>query len=185
MSEQLHDKATQTGFARIVGASQQAISQKCKSGLLVKGATNAEWLISYIESLREEAAGRSEKGLSVVRERETLASAQLKELDLAERLKLIINIPDIEPLLIHLMKDIQAQIIAAGNRAMQAVEAEHGITLNDEIILQPLRAALGNVAGSADQFNSGLTGKPSASVSAAADGNSGVDRKKHKAAIRK
>ena len=141
--------------------------------------------LAYISKLREEAAGRSDKGLAAVRERETMASAQLKVLDLAERLKLIINIPDIEPLLIHLMKDIQAQIVAAGNRAVQAVEAEHGITLDDEIILKPLRAALGNVAGSADQFNAGLSGQPCASISAATNADSGVDRKKHKAAVRK
>tara|TARA_B110000503_G_scaffold4956_1_gene6592 strand:- start:1128 stop:1847 length:720 start_codon:yes stop_codon:yes gene_type:complete len=141
--------------------------------------------IAYISKLREEAAGRSEKGLAVVRERETLASAQLKELDLAERLKLIINVPDLEPLLIHLIKDVQAQIIAAGNRAVQAVEASQGITVDDELILNPIRAALGNVASSADQFNARLTGKPCASISAAADADRAVDRKKHKTAVRK
>ena len=141
--------------------------------------------LAYISKLREEAAGRSEKGLTAVRERETMASARLKELELAERLKLIVTIPDIEPLLIRLVKDIQSQVIAASNRAVQAVEAEHGITINDDIILSPIRAALGNIAGSADQFNANITGKPSASVSAATPADSGVDGKKSKTAGRK
>ena len=179
-------KLSQADLAEHLDISERRLRDLLRELNLDHKADSSDTIrLAYISKLREEAAGRSDKGLGAVRERETLASAQLKELDLAERLKLIINIPDIEPLLIHLMKDIQAQIVAAGNRAVQAVEAEHGITLNDEIILKPLRAALGNVAGSADQFNAGLSGQPCASISAATNADSGVDRKKHKAAVRK
>ncbi|MDC0003794.1 protein phosphatase CheZ [Porticoccaceae bacterium] len=182
--DQNKDKFSQAELAEHLDISERRLRDLLREFGLDHKADSADSIrLAYISKLREEAAGRSEKGLAAVRERETMASAQLKELDLAERLKLIINIPDIEPLLIHLMKDMQAQIIAAGNRAVQAIEAEHGITLNDELILKPIRSALGNVAGSADQFNSRLTGKPRASIAAATDGDSGVDREERKTAV--
>lgn len=57
--ECLNQKASQSGFGRLVGVSQQAISNQVHAGVLQDGGTYGEWLVQYCERLRTEAAGRS------------------------------------------------------------------------------------------------------------------------------
>ena len=50
---------TQEEFGRLVGITQQAIEQKVAEGILRRGALGCEWLLSYCDRLREQAAGRN------------------------------------------------------------------------------------------------------------------------------
>lgn len=54
----LDAEATQTGFARLVGVSQQAISKQIEKGNLTAGGNNLQWLHEYCDQLRQQAAGR-------------------------------------------------------------------------------------------------------------------------------
>lgn len=52
-------KITQEQFGELVGVTQQAISKLAAKGVFEPGGTAQQWLLSYCEHLREEAAGRS------------------------------------------------------------------------------------------------------------------------------
>lgn len=174
----LDEKATQTGFAKLVGVTKQAIGRRYSEGQFPAGGSYATWLQIYLESLRVEAAGRSEKELAAIRGRKELAQAMREEFELAKEMKMVVLVEDISPGLIGILKEIQTNIIQAGKRSMQAIQAEHQIKLHDDIVLEPLRAALRDVAGSADQLVATLEGQPSRAVSAAFAADGGVDREK-------
>ena len=76
---------TQAEFAYDVGISQQAVSDLVQAGVLLKGATEAEWLHAYCARLREQAAGRQSSevgGLDLVQERAALAREQRMGLEI-------------------------------------------------------------------------------------------------------
>ncbi|MCB1909542.1 MAG: terminase small subunit [Rhodocyclaceae bacterium] len=68
---------TQAEFAKLVGISQQAVSDLAQRSLLAEGASAQTWLLQYTGHLREVAAGRlgaNDHGL--VAERARLAKEQ-------------------------------------------------------------------------------------------------------------
>jgi phage terminase Nu1 subunit (DNA packaging protein) len=77
LSELLNEVTTQADFARMVGVSEAAVSGMVGSGVLVRGETAHEWIMSYCDHLREMAAGRaSSGGLDLASERARLAAEQ-------------------------------------------------------------------------------------------------------------
>ena len=58
-SDFLDKRATQSGFARLVGVSQASIWKHVGRSLHM-GGTYRTWLLAYCEHLRFEAAGRSD-----------------------------------------------------------------------------------------------------------------------------
>ena len=66
--------ATHSGFARLIGVSQQAVSAAVKGGLLRRGGTVREWLLAYCANLRKNATGR-EKDDQVAQQRARLLAA--------------------------------------------------------------------------------------------------------------
>lgn len=76
---------SQAEFAQMVGVSEASISSRVSSGVLVRGDTAHEWLITYCEHLRDTAAGRGSGafgGLDLVQERAALARSQREAQDL-------------------------------------------------------------------------------------------------------
>lgn len=68
---------TQADFAEIVGISEAAVSQMVADGVLVRGETAHEWIMTYCDRLREIAAGRAAAGgLDLATERAALAREQ-------------------------------------------------------------------------------------------------------------
>lgn len=148
-----NSKASQTIFASMVGVSQQAISSLKAKGVLSDGGTYEDWLISYLDRLRAEAAGRMQDDrLSDVRIRETEMSANLKELEYLKQLKQIIFVDDVGPLLAEFCSAVQFHVMSAQERIIEAIESKHEITLNDDDINKPLRAAIESVASGASEF---------------------------------
>lgn len=146
-------KASQTTFAMMVGVSQQAISQLKNKNVLPDGGTYADWLIAYLDRLRSEASGRmQDERLSDVRIRETEMSANLKELEYLGKLKQIIFVDDIAPLLNEFVSAVEFNVMSAQERIIEAVESKHEITLNDDDINKPLRAAIESVASGAAEL---------------------------------
>lgn len=66
---------TQAEFAELVGISEAKASQLIAEGVLTRGEPCIDWLRSYINRLREQAAGRmgDGEGLDLVQERAALA----------------------------------------------------------------------------------------------------------------
>ncbi|TQV85203.1 hypothetical protein FKG94_03160 [Exilibacterium tricleocarpae] len=147
------EKAVQTRFAQFVGISQQAVSQLKDKGVLAEGGTYREWLLAYVERLRTEAAGRDQGDrLSSARIRETEMSANLKEIEYMDRMKLVVWREDIAPLLENLCLSIQSQVMNAKDKIIEAIESKHALTLDDDSVDKHLRAALDAVAGSAGEL---------------------------------
>jgi phage terminase Nu1 subunit (DNA packaging protein) len=70
---------TQAAFAQLVGISEAKVSQLVADGILARGDTGHQWVLSYCERLREVAAGRQSGevgGLDLVQERAALAREQ-------------------------------------------------------------------------------------------------------------
>ena len=150
-------------------------------GLDHRTNTTDEIRTVYIRKLREEAAGRGDNSAVDVRKRKELAQARREELELSKELRLVINTNDLEPVLISLIKEIQSVTMEAGNKILQSIEADHDIQLHDDIVLGPLRSALGNIAGGGDKLISTFRQVPCASVSTAVVADGGVDREERQA----
>lgn len=150
-------------------------------GLDWKSANLDEIRIAYIRKLRESAAGRNEQELSAIRARKELAQARREELELAKEYRLITPVDNIRPALISFIKECLTQITQAGKKSAQNINAQYQVNVSDDLLLQPLRAALGNIAGSADQLVANVEGMPCRAVSAAIAADSGVDREEHPA----
>lgn len=74
---ELSDVGTQADFGRLVGISQQAVSDLATRGILTQGAMVGQWLIEYCGHLREVAAGRATDGtIDLPTERALLARSQ-------------------------------------------------------------------------------------------------------------
>lgn len=74
----LEQQITQADFAQLVGVSEARVSQLVADGVLARGDTVQQWLVSYCERLRDQAAGRMGEygGLDLVQERAALAREQ-------------------------------------------------------------------------------------------------------------
>lgn len=74
----LNQPITQAVFAELVGVSEARVSQLMASGAIRQGETAGQWLLSYTERLRDQAAGRMGEngGLDLVQERAALARSQ-------------------------------------------------------------------------------------------------------------
>lgn len=68
---------TQAEFGKLVGVSQQAVSEMVARGVLTPNAPADRWLLEYCGNLREVAAGRVANGdLDLLAERARLAKEQ-------------------------------------------------------------------------------------------------------------
>lgn len=75
----LEQHVSQAEFAQMIGVSEARVSQLIGEGIINRGDTAQEWLISYCERLRDQAAGRAGTetgGLDLVQERAALAREQ-------------------------------------------------------------------------------------------------------------
>jgi phage terminase Nu1 subunit (DNA packaging protein) len=79
LSELLDRSCSQAEFAEAVGVSEARVSQLVADGVVPRGETAANMLLSYCERLRDQAAGRAGLevgGLDLVQERAALAREQ-------------------------------------------------------------------------------------------------------------
>jgi hypothetical protein len=162
----LDAKATQNGFAELVGVSQQAVSQRVADGQLPRGATYRRWLHLYCEQLRREAAGRSgddQAALSKARTKQALADANMKELQYYRELKLLVPAAEIEPALQDWAAMARSETQFAVDKFVAALQSQHGIEVDQALIdgtFTPAFRAIGSyptqLAGDADEGGEGM-----------------------------
>lgn len=81
--QELEKKATQAGFARLIGVDRSAVN---RMDYLPEGGSFQEWLTVYCERLREIAAGRGgEDQYELTAERARLAHHQANKTELEEQ----------------------------------------------------------------------------------------------------
>ena len=116
--------------------------------------------VIYIRRLRETAAGRSgddQQRLTQARAREANASANLKEVDLAQRLGVLVPATDAEADKLAAFAAVRSEILAIEDRLNHVVELETGARIKPEIIRSITRGALANLA--AREGDSSLDGE--------------------------
>ena len=149
MSDFLDQPATQTGFAQLIGMSQQAVSKQVEKGVLLPGKTNREWLHDYCDRLRDEAAGRGgdeQATLTKSRTREAQANAQLKELQFHKEVGDLIPASEIEPLLDSWAVTARSETTHAVEKIIAAIQSQHGIEVEQDLIDEQLGAAFTAIA---------------------------------------
>ncbi len=155
MSDFLDLPATQTGFALLIGMSQQAVSKQVEKGVLLPGKTNREWLHSYCDRLRDEAAGRGgdeQATLTKSRTREAQANAQLKELQYHREVGDLVPVSEIEPLLDSWAVTARSETTNAIEKIIAAIQSKHGIDVDQALIDGQLDVAFCAIADYPKQF---------------------------------
>lgn len=145
----LTETATQTAFSRLVGVSQQAISDKVHAGVLKDGGTLGDWLLAYCERLRIEASGRSgEESQSLTRARtdEARASAELKQLMIREKSGLLVPTVDIEPRLFAMVTAARTELLSLPDKLTSEIRALHGIEVDPQLFEDRIYESLNHLA---------------------------------------
>ncbi len=169
----LDARATQSRFALIVGISQPAVAKLLGKGILPKGGTYRDWLLAYCERLRKEASGRgadNQELLTQARIDESRENALSKRLDRYEKTGLLVALPHVKAVLSAWAQQVRMNVENAGEKIFDRISAEHDLTLNDELIREPLRVALRNASsvarelGLSDDFGSGADDSAAESI---------------------
>ena len=168
----LQDPAKQVEFARLVGVSQPNISKLAEKGVLPVGGTYVQWLHAYCERLREEAAGRMQ---SDARERRDLAqameseaNAQLKMRELYKQDGLLISRDDARRTLTEWSVLAKHEMAKTVQKLIDAIEAQHGITIDDELPSGLLDAAYRSVANHSIEYGDDHEADPAGCLDPAA-----------------
>jgi phage terminase Nu1 subunit (DNA packaging protein) len=108
----LQATCTQEAFGRLVGISQQAVSDLASRGVLTAGQTIGTWLLAYCAHIREQAAGRSESELTSERARLAREQADRVAMHNALRRKEVAPVAILEEVLAHVARQISARLDA-------------------------------------------------------------------------
>lgn len=157
----IEDQASQTGFAALLNISQQTISKQYKKGVLKIGGTYREWLIEYTEHLRKEAAGRggdSQQILTNARIEETLENTAAKRQARLRDAKTLLDKEDTVLLITEGVGQLRSHVMTAGDEIIDEIISRYKIELEDDIVLKPLRTALGHCATDVKELGERITG---------------------------
>lgn len=154
----LSDLAVQAKFADLVGISRQAVSKKVDDGTLPRGGTYADWLLAYVEKLRENAAGRSgerQDDLTKARIDEANAKALKLNLENLSALDLLVCVEDVNRSLGQFARSINSAIDDAGNRIVESLVSKNpDLEFDDELVFESLRSATARIAKNAQELAS-------------------------------
>lgn len=159
----LNAKAEQSRFALLVGTSQPAISAHVKKGVLTRGATYAVWLAEYCEQLRKEASGRAgskQEQLTEARIFESRENAAAKQQSRLKEARTLVLVDDMVLLLNELPKLTKTEMTNAGEKILESLKAKHGIPIDDDDVLEPIRSALGHIGDRARQLRQTVGADP-------------------------
>ncbi|WP_396586453.1 hypothetical protein [Bermanella sp. R86510] len=151
----LTDQATQTGLAAMLNVSQQTVSKQYKKGILSPNGTYIDWLREYTEHLRNEAAGRggdSQQVLTRARIDETLENTAVKRQQRLRDAGTLLDKDDTILLVAELAGQLRGHVMTAGDEIVEELISRYKLELDDDIILKPLRSALGHCATDVREF---------------------------------
>ncbi len=167
----LNAKATQTAFSKLVGVSQQAISDKVHAGVLRDDCTLGDWLLAYCERLRLEASGRSGKdseALTRARTAEATASAELKNLMIKEKSGQLVPAADVEPRYTAMVTAARTELLSLPDKFTSEIRALYGIEVDPQLFEDRIYESLNHLAGGVHADGSADDAPDRESVGAAA-----------------
>lgn len=141
---------TQQQIADHLDLDQSAVSRLLdKLNLSWQTATMDEVRVAYIRHLRGQAAGhKSEDGLDLVRERVLTerVDRELKQLQVAEKRGLLINVDQLEPELMNMVGAFRAELLARDDKLSSELSTLYGIDVDVAILNEHTFAALEQLA---------------------------------------
>lgn len=145
----LDSKVTQNEFGLVVGVSRQAVSDYLARGIIQPDQTAGEWLLQYCENLRDQAAargGNKQEGLAEARTREAEMSATLKELQIAEKTKLLVPANEVEAMMVAMITAAKNELLTIPDKAAQSIKMLHGIDIDPSLIQELVYESLQHLA---------------------------------------
>lgn len=167
----LDEVASQTGFANLLGISQQAVSSQKQKGTLSENGTYGQWLQEYYQHLCDQAAGRGgENQVDVARatvEEKTVKTA-LGRIAYHEKLGTIIDREEAQALLADWAGFANKQFLQAFERLILDIQGQFDMTVPPELRQKHAGSAIERVRGYALKLG-GDSGSGSGNASAAKD----------------
>lgn len=142
--------ATLRQIASHLFMSERNAGTVCKNlGLATSEVTVDDVREAYILDLRSKAAGRggeSQEKLTLARIREADASSSLKELQIAERAKVLVPIDEVEPQLLSMVTAARQELLTLPEKIAGDLKALHGIDVDTSLIMERIYDALKHLA---------------------------------------
>lgn len=151
----LNEKGTQGKLAAVVGVSPQAISKMAKRVNFPRGGTVGQWVQIYCDALRSQAArtgGESNASLADQRARESEQKTLSLQIENQRKLGELAPVDEMLSVFMEFSTAIPSVLQNASEHVIHGIEAKHGITVDDELVAGPLRAAQGSLADTARQL---------------------------------
>jgi len=146
---------TQQQIAKHIDISQQQVSElMAKLQIDWTKASLAEIRIKYIRNIRAQAAGhRSEGGLDLVKERVLTerVDRELKQLLVAEKKGLLINVAQLEPELMQMVGAFRSELLSRDDKLKYELDSLYGIEIDLNLLNEHTNAALSQLA----RYNAG------------------------------
>lgn len=142
MSEFLDQLATQSGFAKLVGVSPQAIQKNAEKIGLKSTATYREWILKYTEHLRNEAAGRggdSAGDLTRQRIQESKQKTLQISLDNLSKLGQLVPAQDAFVAFDELGRILPQGLNNVGEQILERLGSKLDVEFDDELVFGPIR----------------------------------------------
>lgn len=153
---------TQTEIAEHLDMTDRSVRDIAKKlGIVTQECTLSEFRIAYIRHMRGVASGHQSsdgKSLTDVRLKEAEGNSILTWMTVGERSKTLVLFEDVEAALSELSGGLSDQVMSAGDRIVEAVESRYNIEIDENLINEPLRAALGSIRTSASELVESISG---------------------------
>lgn len=161
---------TQQQIADHLDLSQQAVAEVMERLRIDwRVAALDEIRVAYIRHLRGQAAGhKSEDGLDLVRERVMTerVDRELKQLTVAEKKGVLVNVSQLEPELMNMIGAFRAELLARDDKLKTELDTLYGIDLDVSLLNEHTFAALGQL-GRYDPGDRGFAAPAGGSADAA------------------
>lgn len=141
---------TQMQIAEHLDLNQSEVSRHLeKLGIDWNVATMDQIRVAYLRHLRAVASGhRSEDGLDLTRERVLTerVDRELKLLTMAEKKRMLINVSQLEPELLHLFGAFRSELLARDDKLKSELDALYGTDIDLNILNEHTTAALSQLS---------------------------------------
>ncbi|MEH6825641.1 MAG: hypothetical protein V7629_17220 [Motiliproteus sp.] len=144
----LLEPAKQAVFARLVGVSQPAINKQIEKGVLIRGGSYQEWLNSYIEQLRSQAAGRGgdkQANLTQARIEESEVKTALGRIQYHEKLGSLVILEEARAFLMDWAAYANREFRQANERLVLDIKSMLDVDVPDELRDKHVGAAIERV----------------------------------------
>ena len=135
--------------------STPIISRTVKGGLLPEGGTYREWLLVYIEKLRQSAAGRGgekQEGLAEAKAEEARMKTALNRLIYHEKIGTLAPAVDVEAAFIDWAGYAQREVEQALYKIADQIE-ESGVEIDQDIITNGITTITGRITSYSDKLS--------------------------------